>query len=107
MIAILMWFRSWIRSAAGDRRLLWPIRLNWGDMSSSCWFGRHSWYVGPETNYPGSLSCIPGWRQVYGQTIHFGRLKVCFGKQWSAIVQPHDAAAYAELFRAIWREGRN
>lgn len=56
---------------ARSRYLWWPVRILWADRKASRWFARHGWHV-----------AFDGIEQrVYGQTFHFGRLKVCFGRE--------------------------
>ena len=75
---MIRWLKSWIRHPDGHRRALWPIRLKWGHYSH--WFVRHGWILDHERCSYTARGCMPGWRGVYGQTIHFGKLKVCLGK---------------------------
>lgn len=69
----------------GDRWLLWPIRLRWVPGSPSRWFTSHGWQVGtercPESQTGGRH--MPGFRGVFGRTLHLGRLKVLFGRERS------------------------
>lgn len=78
----------------GNRWLLWPIRLRWvrplcetsGPWTGAPrlfrgWFVTHGWSVGDE-RVPVAKTAhgmMPGWRKLYGQTLHLGRLKICFG----------------------------
>jgi hypothetical protein len=65
----------------GDRCHLWPIRISWGPKASSVWFVTHGWQTGVERCAPHETSeaCMPGYRRLFGQTFHLGRLKVKFG----------------------------
>lgn len=63
---------SWV---AKDRRHWWPIRLKWAKPlpygMHAQWFKTHEWETG-----------LDRWhRRWFGWTLHFGRLKVCFGPQ--------------------------
>lgn len=68
----------------GDRYHLRPIRFAWNP-SASCWFKWHGWQTGAErcAYSETSKSCVPGYRRVFGQTLHFGPLKVMFGRKVS------------------------
>lgn len=67
------------------RYQFWPIRIKllpdtgW----SKGWFIAHGWQTGDErvsvekTGY----GMIPGFRKVFGWTLHFGRLKIIFGNK--------------------------
>lgn len=66
-----------------NRWQLWPIGLRWGDkLSSSRPFSTHGWRVGTESVPVAktSFGCMPGFRKVFGQTLHLWRLKICFGR---------------------------
>lgn len=75
----------------GDRWLLWPIRLRWvaetGAIrtNSRRWVTSHGWQVGTEVCAVSETGkhCMPGYRGVFGRTLHFGRLKVLFGRERS------------------------
>ena len=73
----------------GSRYLLWPIRFAWGhQLPPSSFFAWHGWQVGHE---PCALedtarNCVSECRDVFGQTLHIGRLKILFG-------QPRDRCA--------------
>lgn len=71
--------------SGGDRWLWWPIRLHWAPKNSSKWFASHGWQVGTEhcTVAETGGRCMPGFRAVIGRTLHFGRLKVLFGRERS------------------------
>ena len=66
-----------------NRWALWPISLRWGAKECSSRPGNtHGWFIDYEA-VPSSLTsygCMPGWRKLYGQTLHVWRLKICFGK---------------------------
>ena len=70
------------KDSDGNRWLLWPIRVKWGAAGSSTWFKSHGWCVGSESvpTSETAFGCMPGFRDVFGQTLHFGRLKITFGK---------------------------
>jgi hypothetical protein len=76
----------------GNRFQVWPIRLKWSAGSASRFFDRHGWQTGTERTPDGSTGgrCMPGYRAVYGQTFHIGRLKVCLGRSVGA--QPDTQA---------------
>ena len=65
----------------GSRFCLWPIRLGWQPGGCSTFFGRHGWQIGservPVTDT--SSGCMPGSRDVFGQTFHIGALKIKLG----------------------------
>jgi hypothetical protein len=65
----------------GNRWLLWPIRLRVAEHRSKAWFKTHGWQIGfePVPESQTAFGCMPGWRGLYGQTFHLGRLKVLFG----------------------------
>jgi hypothetical protein len=69
--------------SGGDRWLLWPIRLSWGPKLSSAWFTTHGWQVDTERCSVAETGkrCMPGFRGVFGRTLHLGRLKVLFGRE--------------------------
>jgi hypothetical protein len=79
----------------GDRFCLWPISLGW----ISGWtpfFTWHGWGIGHESclvSETGNLS-MPGYRDIYGQTLHLGPLKIMFGPRkhdvdkWCSINPP-------------------
>lgn len=73
----------------GDRWLWWPIRLRWVQPISkslrSKWFTTHGWQVGTERCAESQTGrrCMPGFRDVFGRTLHLGRLKVLFGRERS------------------------
>lgn len=64
-----------------SRWMWWPIRIKFSAASASTWFRRHGWQTGFERVAVSktSFGCMPGFRSVFGQTWHFGRLKVCLG----------------------------
>lgn len=70
----------------GHRIQFWPVFLRWANPLTpnmpSRWFHRHLWQTGSEMTPDGSTAggMMPGLRSVYGQTWHFGRLKLCLGK---------------------------
>lgn len=79
--------------SGGDRWLWWPVRLRWvSDHPKSLrskWFTTHGWQVGSErcsVAQTGKRN-MPGYRGVFGRTLHFGRLKVLFGRERSSTVQ--------------------
>lgn len=55
---------------ARDRYLWWPIRLVWGDPFSSTWWTWHGVEVGADAIE----------QRVYKRVLHFGRLKIVFGR---------------------------
>jgi hypothetical protein len=85
----------------GNRWALWPISLRWvpplrlsevdGPHSGaprlhSAWLATHGWWIENES-VPAAKTAfgmMPGFRKVYGQTLHLGRLKICFGKTRNA-----------------------
>jgi hypothetical protein len=71
------------RTCDGHRIALWPIYFLWGARSSGAWFTRHFWETHSEQTPDGSTAggTMPGLRKVFGQTIHFGRLKLCAGRR--------------------------
>ena len=85
----------------GNRYLLWPISFAWGhQLPPSSFFAWHGWQVGSE---PCALedtaqSCVHGFRGVFGQTLHIGRLKILFGspRDWCAFQMPGSASVGAK-----------
>lgn len=78
---------TFTRTSDGHRIELWPIRLKWvrpltPDAPRTLWPHRHLWQTCSERTPDGSTAfgMMPGYRKVYGQTWHFGRLKLCFGR---------------------------
>lgn len=73
-----------LRDDEGHRWQLWPIRLGWAAplIGWSPWFRTHGWQTGSEPTPNGSTAfgMAPGFRKVFGQTLHLGRLKVKFGR---------------------------
>jgi hypothetical protein len=60
----------------------WPISFKWGNqIPCSTFFAWHGWQIGAENCHlhETSKSCISGFRDIYGQTIHIGKLKIIFG----------------------------
>jgi hypothetical protein len=101
---MISWLRSWIRDRSGNRRVLWPIRLKWGQFPH--WFERHGWPVGSERCNYTAWGYMPGWRGVNGQTLHLGKLKVMFGKPWPDGVRHCDMKAAMNLGLAAWGEAQ-
>ena len=68
-----------------DRWQWWPVRLMWRERSTHLvdW---HGWQVANERVDVSKTSarCVPGYRAVFGQTFHFGPLKICFGRNRDA-----------------------
>lgn len=66
-----------------SRRLMWPISLKWSAATTSRWFRQHGWQVGSERCSAADTSdgCMPGYRAVFGWTLHLGQLKVVFGRE--------------------------
>lgn len=75
------------RDEEGHRWQLWPIRLGWARplIGWSSWFATHGWQTGSELTGDGSTAygMMPGYRKVFGQTLHLGRLKLKFGRELS------------------------
>ena len=82
----------------GDRYLRWPIRFAWGhQLPPTSFFAWHGWQVRDEPCALEETSdrCVPGYRGVFGQTLHIGRLKIMFGVplDWCAVQMPSSAGA--------------
>lgn len=93
--------KGWLRIRKDrSRQQLWPIKLKWIPLKhySCCggfvWLTRHWWHAGAEYVAAGSESenCIPGIRDVFGWTFHFGPIKVVFGKN---LEPPEDLLQWA------------
>lgn len=69
----------------GDRWAWWPVslRISWRFGNWRQWFKTHGWQIGSERVDPAltSRACMPGFRRVFGWTLHLGPLKVCFGRR--------------------------
>jgi hypothetical protein len=80
-------FRRWplprLRSDDGGRYLLLPVHVKLSPRRFGLgWlFGRHGWQVGSEAVpfEKTSHGCMPGYRDVYGQTVHLGPIQIIFG----------------------------
>lgn len=71
----------------GARYHLWPIRFGWHDntIPRLKFFAWHGWQTGYDTvpHEKTSRGCMPGYRSTFGQTLHIGRLFICFGpRSW-------------------------
>lgn len=66
----------------GSRWQVWPVRIRFKRGASHRWLARHGWQVGSESVpvEKTSFGCMPGYRAVFGQTLHFGPLKILLGK---------------------------
>lgn len=68
----------------GHRYQRRPISIRWGhEQSKARWFTTHGWQTGAErVSVPltGDGNVL-GYRNVFGWTLHLGRLKICFGRQ--------------------------
>jgi hypothetical protein len=64
-----------------SRFCLWPIRFSWKRKSAGKFFDRHGWQVGsePVALADTSWGCMPGYRDVFGQTFHIGAFKIMCG----------------------------
>lgn len=72
--------RPRLRKDDGGRFLLWPISVERG--MPGCWhFGQHGWELGAErVDFEDTaIGNMPGYRSVYGQTIHLGPIRVSLG----------------------------
>ncbi len=74
--------------ADGARWLRWAlrVRLVFGPLWWRSWFKNHGWPAGHEL-VPvewTTRGCVPGLRQLVGQTYHLGPLKLLFGREQTA-----------------------
>jgi hypothetical protein len=62
-------------------RLWWPIKLRWIKGGNHTFICTHWFAVGSERCSDDETSgrCCPGYREVFGWTLHIGNLKVIFG----------------------------
>jgi hypothetical protein len=79
----------------GDRFYLWPIRVRWAPGRATRWFDWHGWQVGTESvsRVKTSRACMPGYRRVFGQTLHLGPLLVMFGPRPRPLVADDPGGA--------------
>lgn len=72
--------RFWSKVRIGDGCWEWFGSKNeWG--YGQTWMDRRAIETERVPDEKTSASCIPGYRRVFGQTFHFGPLKVFFGAQ--------------------------
>ena len=75
------------RNVDRARYLLWPVRFTRKTDGFPPHWGWHGWHVRYEnvSREKTSAGCMPGYRAVYGQTLHLGRLLILFGPGGKAV----------------------